>query len=194
MKYIVGLPFDFDEFTIEKLDELSDDEKFLIADTNDRAVMYESANGFLQALNGDYVDTENLVWYEIEVKREWENTPNDIYGKFVQIGVESKKGILELMQKHNVKSLNTSVYMHELGFDYVDISVYDRKMDCMFFEPISFISLDEKNEIHIFYNGEDSGECYDVRITDWMNIYSLVFDIFKAVDNNEEELFTEQEE
>ena len=47
MKYIVGLPFDFDDFTIEKLDELTDEEKFLIADTNDRAVMYETTKGFL---------------------------------------------------------------------------------------------------------------------------------------------------
>jgi hypothetical protein len=66
MKYIVGLPFDFEDFTIEKLDQMSDEEKFLIADTNDDAVMYNSTRDFLQALNGDYVDTENLVWYEIE--------------------------------------------------------------------------------------------------------------------------------
>lgn len=68
MKYIVGLPFDFDDFTIEKLNTLSDEEKFLIADTNVSAVMYNSTKDFLQALNGDYVDTENLVWYEIEVE------------------------------------------------------------------------------------------------------------------------------
>jgi len=67
MKYIVGLPFDFDEFTIEKLDELTDEEKFQIADTNYSAVIYETTKGFLQALNGDFVDTENLVWYEVEV-------------------------------------------------------------------------------------------------------------------------------
>jgi hypothetical protein len=33
-----------------------------------------------------------------------------------------------------------------------------------------------------------------MRNTDWMNVYSLVFDIFKAVDKNEVELFTEEEE
>jgi hypothetical protein len=97
------------------------------------------------------------------------------------------------MQKHNVSTLNTSVYMHEYGFDYVDVSVYDRKMDCMFFEPVSFIQL-ENGYLRIFYNGETDGECYEMRNTDWMNVYSLVFDIFKAVDKNEVELFTEEEE
>lgn len=189
MKYIVGLPFDFDDFTIEKLDALTDEEKFLIADTNDRAVMYETTKGFLQALNGEYVDTENLVWYEIEVNTE----PNDLYETQFKAGETAKNEIIRLMQKHNVSTLNTSVYMHEYGFDYVDISVYDRKMDCMFFEPVSFITLENGN-LHIFYNGETDGECYDMRNTDWMNVYSLVFDIFKAVDKNEVELFTEQEE
>ena len=189
MKYIVGLPFDFEDFTIEKLDELTDEEKFLIADTNDGAVMYETTKGFLQALNGEYVDTENLVWYEIEVNTE----PNDLYETQFKAGETAKNEIIRLMQKHNVSTLNTSVYMHEYGFDYVDVSVYDRKMDCMFFEPVSFIKL-ENGYLRIFYNGETDGECYDMRNTDWMNVYSLVFDIFKAVDKNEVELFTEQEE
>lgn len=192
MKYIVGLPFDFEEFTIEKLDALTDEEKFLIADTNDRAVIYETTKGFLQALNGDFVDTENLVWYEINIASDI--TPNDIYTRFVQMAMDSKNGIIKLMKEHNVSSLNTSVYMHEYGFDYIDVSVYDRKMDCMFFEPVSFVSLDEENKVHIFYNGELDGECYDIRSVDWMNVYSLVYDIFKAVDNKEVELFTEEEE
>ena len=184
MKYIVGLPFDFEDFTIEKLDVLSDEEKFLIADTNDRAVMYETTKGFLQALNGEFIDTENLVWYEIEVKREWEKTPNDLYGKLVSIERDSKEKIVELFKTHNITSLNTSEYMNELGFDYVDISIYDRKMDCTFYEPLSMVTYDD-NGLHLFYNGEDSGECYDVRTTDWLNVYSLVYDILKAYDNNE---------
>lgn len=78
MKYIVGLPFDFDDFTIEKLDSLSDEEKFLIADTNDGAQMFKTTKGFLQALNDEYVDTENLVWYEIEINEE-SNEPNEFF-------------------------------------------------------------------------------------------------------------------
>ena len=189
MKYIVGLPFDFEEFTIEKLDALTDEEKFLIADTNDSAKMYNNTKDFLQALNGDYVDTENLVWYEIEVNVE----PNDLYTTQIEAREIARNEIIRLMKKHNVSSLNTSIYMTEYGYDYVDISVYDRKMDCMFFEPVSFIKL-ENDKLRIFYNGETDGESYDMRSSDWMNVYSLVFEIFKAVDNNNVELFTEQEE
>lgn len=68
MKYIVGLPFDFDEFSIEKLNTLSDEDKFLIADTNESACMFKTTISFLTAINNDNVDTENLVFYEIEVK------------------------------------------------------------------------------------------------------------------------------
>ena len=113
MKYIVGLPFDFDDFTIEKLDAFTDEEKFLIADTNDGAVIYESAKGFLSALNGEFVDTENLVWYEIDVN----TTPNDLFALCGKAGLIAKNEIIRLMQKHNVSTLNTSVYMHEYGFD-----------------------------------------------------------------------------
>lgn len=67
MKYIVGLPFDFDEFTIEKLNTLSDKDKFLIADTNESACMFETTISFLTAINNHNVDTEKLVFYEIEV-------------------------------------------------------------------------------------------------------------------------------
>jgi hypothetical protein len=137
MKYIVGLPFDFENFTIEKLNALTDEEKFFIADTNSSAVMYNSTKDYLQALNGDCVDTENLVWYEIEVNV----TPNELFGNFREIGDIARLGIAKLMQKHNVSTLNTKIYMDEYGFDYTDISVYDRKMDGMFFEPISFIQL-----------------------------------------------------
>jgi hypothetical protein len=188
MKYIVGLPFDFEDFTIEKLDALTDEEKFLIADTNSSAVMYNSTKDYLQALNGDYVDTENLVWYEIEVNV----TPNELFGNFREIGDIARLGIAKLMQKHNVSTLNTKIYMDEYGFDYTDISVYDRKMDGMFFEPISFIQL-ENDTPRLFYDGETSGEYYDSLTTDWLNVYSLVYDIFNEVDKNNVELYTEKE-
>lgn len=189
MKYIVGLPFDFDDFTIEKLDSLSDEEKFLIADTNDGAQMFKTTKDFLQAINDEYVDNETLIWYEIEINEE----PNELFEICDKAGEKAKERIINLMQKHNVSSLNTAIYMHEYGFDYIDISVYVRKMDAMFFEPVSFITLENDN-LRIFYNGETDGECYDMRNTDWMNVYSLVFDIFKAIDNKDVELFTEAEE
>jgi hypothetical protein len=43
----------------------------------------------------------------------------------------------------------------------------------------------------LFYDGEESGECYDPSVIDMMNVYSLVYDIFEDVDNGKMDLFTE---
>lgn len=67
MKYIVGLPFDTEDFYFDKLNSLSDEEKFLIADTNESACLFDSTKDFLKALNNDKVDTENLMFFEIEL-------------------------------------------------------------------------------------------------------------------------------
>lgn len=121
-------------------------------------------------------------------------TPNDLFDTYAELGTTAEKNTIELMKSHNVKSLNTQIYMYDYGYEYVDISVYNRKMDCMFYEPMCKITLDEKDKLHIFYNGEESGECYEPTITDWMNIYSLVYDIFENVDENRVGLFTDDEE
>lgn len=119
-------------------------------------------------------------------------TPNEIFEMFATIAKESKENIIALMREHNINSLNTFTYMNDYGFDYVDISVYDRKLDGTFYEPITQIVLDEEG-IHLFYDGESSGECYEPTTTDWANVYSLVYDIFLAVDKGEIEIFTEME-
>lgn len=67
MKLIVGLPFDFEEYTIEHLDELTDTEKYHLANECRRAEIYENTKAFLYALNAEFVDIVNLVWYEIEI-------------------------------------------------------------------------------------------------------------------------------
>ena len=109
-------------------------------------------------------------------------TPNELFEMFAVIATEAKCGITDLMMKHNVTTLNTAEAMYDYGFDFVDISVYDRKMDAMFYEPISSVVLDDTG-LHLFYNGETDGECYEPTTTDWMNVYSLVYDIFTAIDN-----------
>ena len=121
-------------------------------------------------------------------------TPNELFGTFIELGKTAQEGILKLMKDHNVTSINTKVYIMDYDFDYVDISVYDRKMDAMFYDMLSMVTIDEKDEIHLFYEGEDSGECYDPSITDWMNVYSLIYDIFDEVDRAEVGLITEKEE
>lgn len=109
-------------------------------------------------------------------------TPNEMFEALAQLATDSKCGITDLLMKHNVSQLNTAVYMQEFGFDYIDVSVYDRKLDAMFYEPISSVVLDDAG-LHLFYNGETSGECYEPTTTDWINVYSLVYDIFTAIDN-----------
>lgn len=117
-------------------------------------------------------------------------TPNDLFATFSELGTTSRQNIIELMKSHEVNSLNTKRYMFDYGYDYVDISVYHRKMDCMFYEPISMVTLD-KEGLHIFYDGEESGESYDTSVVDMMNVYSLIYNIFEDVDKGMVDLFTE---
>jgi hypothetical protein len=84
--------------------------------------------------------------------------------------------------------------MFDYNYDYTDISVYDRKMDCIFYEPISSVTLDENDNVHLFYNGEESGECYEPTTTDWLNVFSLVYEILKDVNANLVELHTTDDE
>jgi hypothetical protein len=116
-------------------------------------------------------------------------TPNDLFATFTELVNTARQNIIDLMKSHGVKSLNTNVYMYEYDYDLVDVSVYNIKMDCVFYEPIAMITLDEQDNIHI--HGEKSGERYEPMTTDWLNIYSLVYDIFNDVDNGEIELFTD---
>ena len=120
-------------------------------------------------------------------------TPYDLFATF-DLGATARQNIIDLMKSHCIKSLNTKVYMYDYEYDLVDVSVYDRKMDCVFYEPIAMITLDDQDNIHIYYDGEESGECYEPSTTDWMNVYSLVYDIFADVDNGEMGLFTDSEE
>lgn len=114
-------------------------------------------------------------------------TPYDLFATFAELGNTARQNIVDLMKSHGVKSLNTNVYMYEYDYDLVYVSVYNIKMDCVFYEPIAMITLDEQDKIHIY--GEESGGCYEPMPTDWLNIYSLVYDIFNDVDNGEIELF-----
>ena len=120
-------------------------------------------------------------------------TPNDLFETFSVLGTTARQNIIELMKSHEVNSLNTKRYMLDYEYEFVDISVYHRKMDAMFYEPVSMITLDEEG-LHLFYDGEESGECYDPSVIDMMNVYSLVYDIFKDVDGNIIDLFTDSEE
>lgn len=121
-------------------------------------------------------------------------TPNELFGIVAECGRTAKANIIKLMKDHNVTSINTKVYIMDYGFDYIDISVYDRKMDAMFYDMVSMVTLDKKDEVHLFYEGEGSGECYDPTTTDWMNVYSLIYDIFDNVDRAGVGLITEKEE
>ena len=116
-------------------------------------------------------------------------TPYDLFDTFAELGNTARQNIVDLMKSHGIKILNTNVYMYDYEYDIVDVGVYNRKMDCVFYEPIAMITLDEQDNIHIHYNGEENGECDDPTPTDLMNIYSLVYDIFNDVDNGEIELF-----
>lgn len=120
-------------------------------------------------------------------------TPIQLFTAFDRLGKAAKQNIIELMKSHNVKAINTLVYMYDYEYDYTDISVYNRKMDCMFYEPISSVTLDENDNVHLFYNGEESGECYEPTTTDWLNVYSLIYEIFKGVDEKSVGLFTDDE-
>lgn len=46
MKLIVGLPFDFEEYTIDDLDNLTDTEKYHLANECRRAEIYENTKAF----------------------------------------------------------------------------------------------------------------------------------------------------
>lgn len=118
-------------------------------------------------------------------------TPNELFTAFDEIRRDATQGIINLMKSHEVNSLNTKRYMYDYGYEFVDVSVYHRKMDCMFYEPIAMVTLDEQDNIHILYDGEESGECYEPTTTDWLNIYSLVYDIFDDVDNDKIYIITE---
>ena len=118
-------------------------------------------------------------------------TPNDLFATFTELGTTARQNIIDLMKSHEVNSLNTKRYMYDYGYEFVDVSVYNRKIDCMFYEPIAMVTLDEQDNIHILYDGEESGECYEPTTTDWLNVYSLVYDIFDDVDNGKMDLFTE---
>lgn len=118
-------------------------------------------------------------------------TPNDLFTTFSELGTTARQNIIELMKLNEVNSLNTKTYMYDYGYDFVDVSVYNRKMDAMFYEPIAMVTLDEQDNIHILYDGEESGECYEPTTTDWLNIYSLVYVIFEDVDKGMVDLFTE---
>ena len=120
-------------------------------------------------------------------------TPIQLFTAFDRLGKAAKQNIIELMKSHNVKVINTLVYMYDYGYDYTDISVYNRKMDCLFYEPISSVTLDENDNVHLFYNGEESGECFEPTTTDWLNVYSLIYDILKGVDEKSVGLFTDDE-
>lgn len=120
-------------------------------------------------------------------------TPYDLFATFAELGNTARQNIIDLMKSHGVKSLNTKVYIYDYEYDIVDVGVYDRKMDCVFYYPLAMITLDEQDNIHIHYDGEESGECYEPATTDWMNVYSLVYVIFEDVDKGEIELFTDSD-
>lgn len=121
-------------------------------------------------------------------------TPIELFGIVAECGRTAKANIIKLMKDHNVTSINTKVYIMDYGFDYIDISVYDRKMDAMFYDMVSMVTLDDMDEVHLFYEGEGSGECYDPTTTDWLNVYSLIYDIFDNVDKANVGLNTDKEE
>lgn len=121
-------------------------------------------------------------------------TPIQLFTAFGRLGETAKKNIAELMKSQDVRKLNTKVYMLDYGYDYTDISLYNRKMDCRFYEPISSVTLDENDNVHLFYNGEESGECFEPTTTDWLNVFSLVYEILKDVSANLVELHTTDDE
>lgn len=121
-------------------------------------------------------------------------TPIQLFTAFDRLGETAKKNIEELMKFHDVRKLNTKVYMFDYNYDYTDISVYNRKMDCMFYKPISSVTLDKNDNVHLFYNGEESGECFEPTTTDWLNVFSLVYNILKDVNANLVELHTTDDE
>lgn len=120
--------------------------------------------------------------------------PNELFVTFAELGNTARHNIVELMTSHCIKSLNTKIYMYDYGYDLLDVSVYNIKMDCMFYEPIAMLTLDEQDNIHVYYEGEESGECYEPTTTDWLNIYSLVYDIFEDVDKGKIDLFTDSQD
>lgn len=121
-------------------------------------------------------------------------TPYDLFATFAELGTTAKQNIIDLMKSHCIKSLNAKVYMYDYEYDLVDVSMYNRKADCVFYEPIAMLTLDDQDNIHIHYDGEESGECYEPTTTDWLNVYSLVYNIFEDVDNGEIDLFTDSDE
>ena len=66
MKIIVGLPLEIDGIDHNKM---SDKEKYEYAmkRENRDCQVYHSTQTFLDMLNADQVDTENMLYYEVEV-------------------------------------------------------------------------------------------------------------------------------
>lgn len=66
MKIIVGLPIEIDGIDHNKM---SDREKYEYAmkRENRDCQVYHSTTTFLNTLNADKVDTENMLYYEVEV-------------------------------------------------------------------------------------------------------------------------------
>lgn len=66
MKIIVGLPIEIDGIDHNTM---SDKEKYEYAmkRENHECQVYHSTKTFLDMLNADQVDTENLLFYEIEI-------------------------------------------------------------------------------------------------------------------------------
>ena len=66
MKVIVGLPIEIDGINH---DAMSDEEKYEYAmkRENHECKVFHSTQTFLDMLNADQVDTENILFYEIEI-------------------------------------------------------------------------------------------------------------------------------
>lgn len=66
MKLILGLPTS--EHSIETLNGMSDEEKYMYGLSRPDALSYETINEFLEDINEQSVDVDSLVWFEIELE------------------------------------------------------------------------------------------------------------------------------
>ena len=72
-----------------------------------------------------------------------------------------------LVDGQNIMFTTANAVDNDYGYDYTDISVYNRKMDCMFYEPISSVTLDENDNLILVMDGMDTPRRYHITKYDY---------------------------
>lgn len=115
---------------------------------------------------------------------------NDLYGMLSDVKVSAENGIRKCLTEMGINSLNLAHHIREGDYDIPYANVYDRHIECEYYEPISYVELGEK-DIDVHYGGEISGitTTDELLVMNVLDLYTTIVDIL----GNEEEYVTEKD-